>query len=221
MEGLSKKKTIFIFDYNSKTMTKNSSAPKDIQAASKITIEGIKGIVGIVEAMHYTITRFGGLFGNSKQKRTSGITGFVFRIIRNALGLVGFGLDALLGRLSLIIKDKESSQGREAVVSALNGVLGDYLEKNNNPLAIKMQLRIAGKPINIENHFSSEAMQQSKGKVLLLMHGSCMNDLQWDRKGHNHARALANDYGYLPVYLYYNTGRHISENGKELASLLE
>jgi len=48
-----------------------------------------------------------------------------------------------------------------------------------------------------------------------------MNDLQWNRQEHNHGMALENDFGLFPVYLHYNTGRHISENGREFANLLE
>jgi len=59
-------------------MTKKPNPSTDIKAASQLTIDGVKGIVDIVEAMYYTITRFGGLFGSSEKKRTTGITGFVF-----------------------------------------------------------------------------------------------------------------------------------------------
>ena len=48
-----------------------------------------------------------------------------------------------------------------------------------------------------------------------------MNDLQWNRDGHDHGAALARDLGYTPVYLHYNTGRHVSTNGREFAALLE
>jgi len=33
--------------------------------------------------------------------------------------------------------------------------------------------------------------------------------------------ALARDLGYTPLYLRYNSGRHVAENGHELAELLE
>ncbi len=202
-------------------MTKKTNTSIDIQAASRLTIDGVKGIVDIVEAMYYTISRFGGVLGNSKQRRTTGITGMVFRIIRNVLGLVGVGIDALLGKLSLIINDKESSPGREAVLAALNGVLGDYLAKKKNLLAISMQLHIGGKKVNTESPEFLASLQKSNGKIVILVHGSCMNDIQWHRNNHDHGKALANDFGYLPIYLYYNTGLHISENGREFANLLE
>jgi pimeloyl-ACP methyl ester carboxylesterase len=48
-----------------------------------------------------------------------------------------------------------------------------------------------------------------------------MNDLQWRRQGHDHGEALARDLGYTPVYLHYNSGRHISTNGREFADLVE
>ncbi len=53
--------------------------------------------------------------------------------------------------------------------------------------------------------------------MALIVHGSCMNDLQWKSQGHEHGASLARDLGYLPVYLHYNTGLHISQNGREFA----
>jgi pimeloyl-ACP methyl ester carboxylesterase len=48
-----------------------------------------------------------------------------------------------------------------------------------------------------------------------------MNDRQWSRDGHDHGAALASDLGYLPLYLRYNSGLHITSNGRELAEMLE
>ncbi len=42
-----------------------------------------------------------------------------------------------------------------------------------------------------------------------------------ERKGHDHGAALARDLGYTPVYLHYNSGLHVSTNGREFAALLE
>jgi len=202
-------------------MTKKINPTKDIKAVNRLTIDGVKGIVDIVEAMYYTITRFGGLLGNSETKKTTGITGLVFRIIRKIIGLAGGGIDILLNKLSSVIDDKESSPAREAVVSVLNGVLGDYLAKKKSSLAISMKLHIDSKTVNTKSPLFIESLKKSNGKIIILVHGSCMNDLQWNKNGHDHGEALANDFGYLPIYLHYNTGLHISENGRELAKLLE
>jgi pimeloyl-ACP methyl ester carboxylesterase len=143
----------------------------------------------------------------------------VYRSIRNVTELVGDGIDTLLDRLSSMIGEKSSSPAREAVLSALNGVLGDHLVARNNPLAIPMQFRRNGKPLNEKAFY--EAIQQSNGRLAILVHGAFMNDLQWNRKGHDHGVSLARDMGFAPVYLNYNTGLHISENGRKFSDLME
>ena len=54
-----------------------------------------------------------------------------------------------------------------------------------------------------------------------MVHGSCMSDRQWCRSGHDHGAELARDLGYQAVYLHYNSGRHVSTNGREFAGQLE
>jgi pimeloyl-ACP methyl ester carboxylesterase len=58
-------------------------------------------------------------------------------------------------------------------------------------------------------------------RPLVLLHGLCMNDLQWRRAGHDHGEALARESGYTPIYLHYNSGLSVSTNGRVLASLME
>jgi pimeloyl-ACP methyl ester carboxylesterase len=61
-----------------------------------------------------------------------------------------------------------------------------------------------------------------------------MNDLQWGTprptpsaakgalaSGHSQAELLAEDLGCPALYLHYNTGRHISANGQDLAALMQ
>jgi pimeloyl-ACP methyl ester carboxylesterase len=107
------------------------------------------------------------------------------------------------------------------LLGALNGVLGDYLETSANPLAIRMSLRRDGCPLPLDRHALSAAIPAATGKLVVLLHGLCMNDRQWRRNGHDHGAALARDLGYTPVYLHYNSGRHVSVNGRECAEVLE
>lgn len=64
-------------------------------------------------------------------------------------------------------------------------------------------------------------MPQASGRVVVQIHGLCMNDLQWSRQGHEHGAALEQHFGCTSLHLHYNSGRHISTNGRELAGLLE
>ena len=193
----------------------------DIRGAGNLTIDAITGITDLVEAMHHKIVSLGGILGKPNQTRTTGITGMVYRNIRTVSGLVGNGIDLLLEQFSSLLGEKCSSPEREVVLAALNGVLGDHLAARDNPLSIQMQMRGNGVPLAIGDQAFEKIVRQSDGKIALMVHGSCMNDLQWKRQGHDHGAALARDLGYLPVYLHYNTGLHISQNGRELAGLIE
>jgi hypothetical protein len=103
----------------------------------------------------------------------------------------------------------------------LNGVLGDHLAASGNPLAIEMQLRRDGRPLELEAAALRLALPAATPRLLVLVHGSCRNDRQWMRLGHDHGAALARDLGYTAIYLHYNTGLHVSTNGRAFAALLE
>jgi len=193
----------------------------DLRGLNRLTVDGIAGIVDLVEAMHYNIASVPGILAKPKQGRTTGITGLVYRGIRGVIGLVGHGLDKLLARLEPLLGERSTWPGREALLAALNGVLGDYLAASDNALAITMRLRRGGIPLPSERQPLAAAIPQAGGKLVVLLHGLCMNDLQWMRKGHDHGAALARDLAYTPVYLHYNSGLHISTNGRAFAELLE
>jgi pimeloyl-ACP methyl ester carboxylesterase len=193
----------------------------DLRGVSRLTIAGIVGVVDLVEAMHHNIASVPGLLSTPNAGRTTGITRLVYWSIRGVIGLVGHGLDRLLARLESLLNERSAWPGREPLLAALNGVLGDYLAASNNPLAITMRLRRGGIALPGDRPALAAAIPQAGGKLVVLLHGLCMNDLQWQRKGHDHGAALARDLGYTPVYLHYNSGLHISTNGRAFADLLE
>lgn len=184
-------------------MTSTPSKASTLRGFSRLAVDATTGITDLVEAMHRNIAPG----AKTKSGRARGIAGFVYRCIRGVARLVGGGLDIGLAQLRPLLGEGSSSPGHEAVQAALNGVLGDYLVKSRNPLAIPMRLKPSSVP--------------PTGKLLVLAHGLCMNDLQWNREGHDHGAALARDLSYTPVYLHYNSGLHISINGRELSEQLE
>ena len=153
--------------------------------------------------------------------RTRGITGLVYHNIRGTTRLVGVSLNALLALLDTAFEPTSTSAEREALLAAVNGVLGDHLAASANPLAIAMELRRDGEPLDLTMPALAAAIPQATGKILVLAHGLCMNDLQWRRNEHDHGAALAADAGFTPVYLHYNSGLHVSTNGRAFAAQLE
>ena len=193
----------------------------DLRGFQRLANDATVGLTDLVEAMHHTVTQAPGVLGKPPTGRTAGITGFVYKSVRGVTRLVGVGIDALLGMLAPLLADRPSSEEREAILAALNGVFGDYLVASGNPLAIAMHVRKAGIPVAITRAALTAAFPNPERRMVVLLHGLCMNDLQWTRSSHNHGTALAHDLGYTPVYLHYNTGLHISTNGREFADLME
>ena len=193
----------------------------DLRGASRLTIDAITATTDLVEHMHYNIASMGGVLGPGAEMRTSGITGLVYRTVRGVSKGVGLTLDLALERLADLYGERDSTPGREALLAALNGILGDHLADSGNPLAIGMQLRRGGRPVALDSAELKDGVRRTGGRILLIAHGLCMNDLLLKRHGHDHGALLAEEFGYFPLYLLYNTGQHISTNGRQLAELLE
>ncbi|MDA3894749.1 MAG: alpha/beta hydrolase [Desulfobacteraceae bacterium] len=188
----------------------------DLRGTGSLMISAIIGATKIIEDLHHTILNLAGKL--SVLHLTKGITEPIYRNIHAVCKYFdGGGIDTVLNKVVPLFVKKVSV--RETVLSILNGVLGDYLAASNNPLTISMQLRRNGEPLSMDDKLFSNL--ESGSKLALMIHGACMNDLHWNKRGHDHGADLARDMGYIPIYLYYNTGLHISENGKLLSNLME
>ncbi len=128
-------------------------------------------------------------------------------------------MDAGLSPFTALLPEGESTRGRDALVSIVNGVYGDHLECTDNPLAIEMQFRRGGSRIDPAS--SAALAPDATGRVMLIVHGLCLNESHWVREGTSQIDELAVALGYTPVYLRYNAGRAIADNGRSLAGLLE
>jgi hypothetical protein len=193
----------------------------DLRGAVRLATDATAGLADLVEAMHERIARIPGLGTPKLDGRTGGISGLVYQTIRGVTRVVGGSIDALLGLLAPALAQDDSSPEREAIVAALNGVLGDYLAASANPLATAMTIRHEGRALTLERTALAERLPKASGQLLVLLHGLCMGDRQWTREGHDHGAALARDLGFTPVYLHYNSGLHVSINGHALAGLLD
>ena len=202
----------------------NRSQLSDLRGMARMAIDATDTITEVVEKLHRTIQLRPGPLGVSATDRPSGITGLVYRCVRGSIRLAGRAVDASLSGVTLLLPDGESSPALDAYRSAANGVYGDYLLRTGNPLAIDMSLLHHGRPVDIQDPSSiiEQHSDASPGnKLLVFVHGLCMNDRQWNRNGHDHGAALADEQGYLPLYLRYNSGLHIATNGRLLAEMLE
>lgn len=128
-------------------------------------------------------------------------------------------LDLALSRLQ---QDKQllaSFPSKNLILAILNGVIGDYLEETSNPLAIQMQLRGGNTAHEPGMKLPVAQSRPHTRKILLFVHGLCMNETCWQPNERSWEK-LCTSLNYMPMYLRYNSGLHIAENGKLLSDIL-
>lgn len=195
-----------------------------IRGGAHLVFDAVDQVTGIVEGMYRNITAVPLPFGPGPEAPAGGIAGFVHETIRQVNGGVRGVSDLALGPLSEHL-DAYFPPGaqREAAVSLLNGLCGDHLARSGNPLAIPLGFRILRgeeEPLTFDEACGASDFVPTN-RILVLAHGLCMNDRHWSWEGHNHGQMLAESFGYSPLYLRYNSGRHISFNGRDFDAALD
>jgi hypothetical protein len=202
-------------------MLENGIDVARLRGWTRLAFDATLGLAGVVEGMHRNISAAPGILGEPAAGPTRGITGIVYSSIRGVTRLVGAGVDVALRQGEMLSRESAPSAEREAVLAAVNGVVGDHLAATGNPLAIPMRLRRDGRALVPERGELARTLPDAGPRLLVLVHGLCMSDLGWSRRGHDHGAALARDLGYSPVYLHYNSGLHVSTNGRAFAEALD
>ncbi len=203
-------------------MNSNASKPlAQLRGLARLGFDATQGVVGVVEQMHRTISDRAWPLAAGRAPRTTGLTGAVYGAVRGTTGLLGSGVNQTLRLLESWLPDGTASPGREAAQAVLNGIWGDHLAATGNPLAIPMSLRVNGRPVQLTPEGLRAALPQATGRIAVLVHGLCMNDLQWRRQGHHHGDVLSGKLGYTVLALHYNTGLPIADNGAQLAACLQ
>jgi pimeloyl-ACP methyl ester carboxylesterase len=114
-------------------------------------------------------------------------------------------------------------------LGALNGVYGNHLVQRANRLALGMEIRRNGEAVPVTPAGLARAFPDASPRIAVFVHGLCETDDSWRkllRRGDRERRPtygdrLRDELGFAPVYLRYNTGLHISENGRLLARTLD
>lgn len=202
-------------------MSNKKNLSSDLQGITRLITDATIGVTDLVEAMHKRVVHPPFLPSTPIQHLITKVAGVTYKSIRWSTSFIGNGTDKALGKLTSVLGKIESTEKKQAIRAVLNGVIGDHLEKNKNPLEIRMQFRHQANAISLDSESLKKAYPNINGKIILMVHGSCMNDIQWTHNEHNHGTKLSKELDRTPIYLNYNSGRHISTNGQELNELLE
>lgn len=158
-----------------------------------------------------------------------GVTDTVYGVIRAAGSVLfraaGSALKAV--ERDLPLAPAAPHRVRDDVVSAVSGVVGDYMARSRNPLAIPLALHHRGERLPLTRAAFEEAYPDAGGRLAIFLHGLCCNENCWrlyvdeaDPQTAPYSDRLAAELGFTPLFVRYNSGLHVSQNGRAMARLL-
>jgi pimeloyl-ACP methyl ester carboxylesterase len=115
------------------------------------------------------------------------------------------------------------------ILGALNGLYGHHLAQRNSELALEMELRCRGTAVPPRRARLESTFPTATARVVVFVHCLCETDESWRVLRLRGERFQRRDYGerlaenldFTPVYLRYNTGQHVSDNGRRMAEILD
>jgi triacylglycerol lipase len=117
---------------------------------------------------------------------------------------------------------------RDDAVAIVNGLFGDALDDRDSRFATPMTIRAGDTLLPLERDTLAGALAAADasvtGRICVLVHGLMSTESIWRFPGGTsttYGSLLAHDRDVTVLSLRYNTGRHISTNGRELAHLLD
>lgn len=179
------------------------------QALARLAFDEVGRAVGGIGGMHQAIAAraFGSRAGPVRLLHDT-ISAGVYGAVRGGALLVGRGAALVPGGVEL----SAGPRGAGAI-AAITGLIGDQLEREDNPLAQPMAVRVDGRPAD------ASAFSDGGPRLVVFLHGLMETEFAWGEDPYG-AR-LQRELGITPVYVRYNSGRHVSENGASLAALMQ
>ncbi len=188
-----------------------------IEGLAQLATTGVARTTDFVQAIYReTILRSLGVYdGSNPNALQQNLSDQIFRLIRTSMKVAGpytaHGL-RLIGRLSAQQTEKPLNFPMHLLASALNGVMGDHLVYDCNPLALPM--------LAFDRHNKVQTGPLA-GRVVIFIHGLCMTQHSWYPSRYmSIGEQVYRQQDCTVLYMSYNTGRRISANGRSFSKLL-
>ena len=146
------------------------------------------------------------------------ITQGVYRGLGAGTRAAGLAAGAVAGRRSG--PPMSNTRAGSAVIAAITGLTGDRLEEEGSPLAQPMALRVKGEPMPLEPDALAAAFPNASPQIVVFLHGLMETEFSWGT-GETYGTRLERELGYTPMTVRYNSGLHISQNGRCLSELMD
>ena len=204
-----------------------ASAPNEVRALNALAFDELRRFPGAIRDMHLGIAE--------RAFRGVGPAALPVKLIHDALssrayGAIAAGASGLGKAVDAAIERRgvgervslSTSQQGSFGLAVLNGLIGDRLEREGSALAQPTSVRLRGERIKLDETSLRDAFPQATPCLAVFIHGLTGDEFCWSWGADDaYGERLAADLGYTPVYLRYNSGLHVSENGRTVAALLE
>jgi pimeloyl-ACP methyl ester carboxylesterase len=122
-----------------------------------------------------------------------------------------------------------STPAGSMALGVLNGLYGNHLAVHANELTLDMTVRRDGAEVPLQPAAVAAAFPDATARIVVFVHGLCETDdawrvLPWRSQGparRTYGERLQDELSFTPVYVRYNTGLRVSDNGRALALLLD
>jgi hypothetical protein len=208
-----------------------SSGAQRLRRLGAAAGDGGAAAVGWVRQMHLGIAARGfssvGPVAIPIRLVHDGWTSAVYAGVGGALRLGGRGI----GTVAALTRAADSpvlwGRGANAIEGAANGLWGDYLSGHHPDLAITMAVRSGGHDVALERLELKRTYPSGGGRLAVFLHGLCETEDSWGRPAEDddtpgtYGDRLRRDLGMTPLFIRYNSGLRVADNGAELSALLE
>jgi pimeloyl-ACP methyl ester carboxylesterase len=202
--------------------------PAELSAASRLGGHAFAGLVSRIEQVHQAIAgrAFAPAGPVSAPARIihDSIARGVYLTVRGAGSAAGAAGAEALARAGAGGRPAARNPGGNLAQAALNAIAGDQLGPGLAALAIGMAVRADGHDVDLTTRDLSAVFGHPASKLAVFVHGLAETEDSWQRRSTEsepYGPRLRAEHGYTPIYVRYNTGRHVSDNGHDLAALLD
>ncbi len=211
-------------------MTEIARRPDEVRGLSDLAFRQLADAMGGIGAIHRAIAQRAfsstGPAARPVQLIHDTVSAGVYAGLRGGSALLGRGAgEALARRARAEGRELSTTPRGSAMLAAINGLMGDVLEREDSDLQEPMAVRVSGHVVRPGPAELARAFPEATPQLVVFLHGLMETEFAWRlgsaRQGGTYASRLADDLGCTPVDVRYNSGRHISENGRSLAELLE
>jgi pimeloyl-ACP methyl ester carboxylesterase len=205
-----------------------SQADQELRALSRLASGEIASLPGGIGAVHAAVAArvFGALGPVARPVRLwhEGVARGVYAGVGGGLNLAGRAAGEVLARRSTAqqLLPLSTTPRGSAVIAAVNGLVGDVLEREGSALATPAAVRVGGEPVAPRADALAAAFPGATPRLAVFVHGLGETEFAWRLGGEPpYGKRLASELGYTAVYVRLNSGRHVSENGRSLDELLD